>query len=136
MIAGEIQTGDAHEVSLVDRDDMLEALTTNRPDESLDVWRLPRRTARDDNFLDAHVLGALPEVLTVDRVLVADQKPGRSIIRKRFDDLLSRPLGCRMRGDVEVDDLSSMMTKNDEGEKYAELGVGTVTRSLATMSAK
>ena len=30
------------------------------------------------------------------------------------------PLGCRMRRYVEVDDFSSMMTENDEGEQYTE----------------
>ena len=61
----------------------------------------PAGSAGDHDLLDAHVLDAFPEVLTVDRIPIPDQEPWRLILRERFDDLPSRLLGCRMRCDVE-----------------------------------
>jgi hypothetical protein len=43
------------------------------------------------------VLDSLAEELTIDGVAIANQEPRRLILGKSLDDLLSRPLGCRMR---------------------------------------
>jgi len=121
MIVVEVSSKNSQQVPFIENDELIEALATNRSDESLDVRRLPWRAVRDHDLLDTHVLDALSEELTVDRIPIPDQEPGRLILGKRLDDLLSRPLGCRMRRDVEVNNHAAMMTEHDEGEEYAEL---------------
>jgi hypothetical protein len=120
VIVFQVAGNDPPKVTLVENDDVLEALATNRADESLDVRRLPWRPIGDHDLFDAHVLDPFLKELTVDRIAIADQEPWRPILGKRFDDLLSCPLGGRVLADIEVDDASPMMTKNDEGEEYPE----------------
>ena len=103
-------------MALAEHDDVVEALATDRSDESLHVRRLPGRTICDDHFLDTHVLDSLAEEIPIDGIAITNQKPWRSIIGKRFDDLLSRPLGCRMCGDIEMHDVSSVVPQNHKSE--------------------
>ena len=104
----------------VDNDDVMETLSADRAYEPLTIRILPGRLRRTNDFLDTHVIDALAKELTVDAIAISDQKSGRCIVRERFYDLLRRPLSRRMRGYVEVDYMSSMMTENDEGEQYTE----------------
>ena len=69
----------------------------------LNVRVLPRRSGSRDHFFDTHVLDALSEELAVDRITITNQKPRRLFIRKRVDDLLSRPFGRRMLGHMCID---------------------------------
>ena len=107
-------------MALVEDKDAIKALAADTADDPLDVRILPRGASCGNDFLDAHVLDLRAEEVSVNRVTIAKQEARRFVVRKRFNDLLSRPLGCRMRGDVEVGEMSSMMTKNHEGEQYAE----------------
>ena len=74
MIVVEIRLKNAFEVTLVEDDDVLDALSANRTDDALNVRTLPRRTERNDDFLDAHVLDPLSEV---------------SIYRSAFQDIVT-----------------------------------------------
>ncbi len=60
------------EVALAKSDDVVEQFTTNRAYDAFDVWRLPRRARRDDNFLDAHVLEAVPHLVAVNAVAITN----------------------------------------------------------------
>jgi len=66
------------------------------------------------------MLDSTLEELTVDRVTIAKQEALSLIEWERFNDLLRGPLRGRMSGDVEVNDMSSIMTRHDEGEKWAK----------------
>ena len=66
------------------------------------------------------MLDTLAEKVAVARIPITDQKSRRLVSGKRLDDLMRCPLGYRMGSDVEVDDVTPMMTKNDEGEEYTE----------------
>ena len=59
-------------------------------------------------------------MISVDTISIANQEPRRLFFRKRLDDLLRRPLGCRMGGNVEMDNHPAVVTKDNEGEQYAE----------------
>jgi hypothetical protein len=59
MIIVEIIGKNPPQMTLVEYDGVVEALATNRSDESLDVRRLPWRTVCDRDLLDALVLDTL-----------------------------------------------------------------------------
>ncbi len=74
----------------------------------------------DNDLLDAHVLDPLLEEHTVNGVAISDQEPRGMVLRKRLDDLLSRPLGRRMRCYVEVDYFPAVVMQHDKGEEYSK----------------
>ena len=104
----------------VERDDMVEALATDRSDNSLDVRRMPWRAVRSQYLLDAHVLDPCLEERSVDGVPISKQEPRNLVERKRLDDLLSGPTRSWMSRDVEVDDDPALVTQHDKGEEYAK----------------
>ena len=57
------------------------------------------------------MLDSTLEELTVDRVTIAKQEASSLIEWERFNDLLRGPLRGRMSGDVEVNDMSSIMSE-------------------------
>ncbi len=101
----------------VEYDDMTKALALNGADHPLRVRILPWRSWRADDFFDTHVCNSCLEILTVDPIAIADQKSWRFVLRKGFDDLLSGPFGRWMLGDIEVNQLPSVVAKNDKREE-------------------
>ncbi len=75
---------------------------------------LPRRAVRGDDFLDAHVFHTLTEVHAVDPVVISYQEARRFVIREGLDDLLAGPSCGRVGRDVEVNDPTAIMSKDDE----------------------
>ena len=68
VVIGDIHREHSLEMPVVEHNDMIEHIATDTPDEPLAVGIVPG-TARDDlHFFDAHVLDALLERHTVDRV--------------------------------------------------------------------
>ncbi len=99
---------------------MVETLSPYRADKALAVRILPGRPWRTDDLFDAHVPHAMLKHVAVNTIAITNQKTWRSIIGKRFNDLLSRPLGCRMRRYVEMDNVSAVVTQYHKSEKYAK----------------
>ena len=63
---------------------------------------------------ETDVLDAFREKLTVDRIPIPDQEPWHLSQGKRFDDLLSRPNGHRIRCDGERDDVPPVVTHHEQ----------------------
>ena len=120
MMVAEVSSKNSQQVPFIENDEMIKAVATDRSDHSFDVRKLPWRTACGHHLLDTNVLDPLLEELAVDGVTVADHKSRGMILGKRFDDLLSRPLGCRMRYAVEVSNTTSIVSQHHEGEEYPE----------------
>lgn len=96
--------------------DVIEALTPDRADETLDMAVLPRRAGRGGSvpyihrskpLCDEHAIGAIPIADQVSRCLI----PG-----ERLGDLARNPLGCRVRGDIGPDKLSAPKAQDHEPE--------------------
>jgi hypothetical protein len=58
---------------------------------------------RGEDFLDAHAFDALPKVLAVDAVAVAEEIGGCGVVREGVDELLGGPGGGGMLGDAARD---------------------------------
>jgi hypothetical protein len=101
----------------IQNDHLLEHLTADTANESFDVRILPWRVRCDDGLVDAHVPHPLPKGRGVDTVPITQEVSRRFLPGKCFHDLLRR-LRCRgMLGDVEVDDPTPLMGKDDKHEK-------------------
>ena len=107
-------------MAFVEDDDVIQALSTNRSDQTLDVWILPGRSPSGDNLFNSHVGYAILELVPVDAISITNQEPRRRIIGKRLNHLLTRPRSRWMSGDVEMDNHPAVMSQDDEGEQYAE----------------
>ena len=114
VIVFEVRVEDPLEMSLVEHDDMTKALASNGADHPLRVRILPWRSWRADDFFDTHVRNSGLEILTVNSVAIPDQKSGRFVIRKGFDNLLGCPFGRWMLGHVEMNDAPTIVAKNDQ----------------------
>src|SRR5215813_7348437 len=93
---------------------MIETLSANRSDYAFGVWILERRSRCGDYLFYLHSLYSQAKLFPVDLISIPEQIARRRIFRKCFDHLLCRPGGRRMRCDVEVNNLSSIMEQDDE----------------------
>src|SRR6266511_6042449 len=108
------------EMSLVQHDQVVEALPTKGPDDSLShrvsVWGM--HWGHDRRDPDAR--SVVNEVLAVTAVVVANEIPGLRAPGRRFDDLSPDPLCRRMLCDVDVDDAPAAMRDEDQRVYPAE----------------
>lgn len=104
-------------MAFVKNDAMIKALAPYRANHSLRVRILPWRARRDHHFFDAHALNSLAKCVAVDSIAITNQKSWCLIEGKSLDDLLCRPFGCGVRGDVEVDDVTTVVAKHNEREQ-------------------
>jgi len=79
-----------------------------------------RRTWRDHDFLDSHVLESLLEAVAVGTIAITDQILRCLVEGEGLDDLLCGPCRGRMGGDSEVDEPASVMSEHDEAVEHAE----------------
>ena len=110
----------AFQVLLGQDDHMVQTFATDGTDNSLHVGILPWRSTSRDSLFDAHVLDSVLKIMAVDQISIPNQKPRRCVIWKRLDDLLSRPLGSWILGDVEVHHAPTMMAQHDKRVQDAE----------------
>src|ERR671919_739153 len=76
---------------------------------------------RGDHFLNLHPFHSTSKFFSINRISIPKQIAGSGIIRKGFDDLLSGPLGCRIRGHIEMNDLPATVKEDDEAVQNAEI---------------
>ena len=73
VVVGDVPAKDPLEVRLAQHDHVIQTLSSNRTDHSFDVRILPRRSRRDQDLPDAHVVDPLPKV--VARVVQKSDRP-------------------------------------------------------------
>ena len=82
----------------VEHDEVSQTLAFDGADHSFGIWILPWPSWRANDLLDAHVRDSLLEVVAVDSVAIADQKPRRFVLWERLNNLLRSPFGRRTLG--------------------------------------
>src|SRR5208337_3265968 len=100
-------------MALVDDHDLVEAFTTNRADDALDVGILPGRSWRRNDLFDSHDPSPLLKAFPIRRVAVAQQVAWRGVPRKCLGDLTGEPTCGRMLGDVQMEDFPSSVAEDD-----------------------
>ena len=89
-------------MSLVQDDDVVQALATDAPDEPLDIGVPPRTSWGDEHFFNPHMLHPLPKRRAIDPVPIAQRMAWRFFPRKHIHYLLSCPPRRRVFRDVEI----------------------------------
>ena len=73
----------------MEHDHMIEALAPNGTNHPLHIGSLPRRSRRAEHFLDTHISHLSSEVITEDRIAVAQQVARELVKGEGFPQLLS-----------------------------------------------
>ena len=93
-------------MTLVEDDNVIQAFTADRTDETLDVGILPGRSRGSDDLGDAHRSNAMAECRTIRFVPVAQQIARRTVPGKGLRHLAGKPDLRGILRDLEVNNLS------------------------------
>src|SRR5262245_35940502 len=110
----------AAQVSLAQDDDVIQAFTADRTDETLDVGVLPWRSRGSDNLRDAHCANAITERRAIRFVPVPQQIARSSVPRQLRGHLAGKPALRGIWSDCEVNDPSTIEAEHDQGIKKLE----------------
>lgn len=88
VVIVEIRSQNSPQVGFVQNDDVIEDLAPDRADHALDVWGLPGRSRRGQDFRDRHGRQAFPNDMAIGAIAIPDEISRRCVPRKRLDDLL------------------------------------------------
>src|SRR4051794_31515461 len=92
---------EAHEADAARKNDhVIEALTSDRADQSFSIAVLPRRSRRCRSVANAHRANAARKRVAVSTVAITNKVLWRHIPAAGFGDLLSNPFGSRTGRDA------------------------------------
>src|SRR3954453_19253603 len=101
MVVREVRAKDASKVSLVEHDHMVQALSTDRPDDAFNVGILPRGTRRRADGRQAEPVDGAAERGIEGRVAVVEKESRGRVFREGLPKLLAGPRGSGMARHVE-----------------------------------
>src|SRR4030095_3069769 len=104
----------------VDHNDVIEAFPSNRADDAFSEGILPGRSRGDEDLAHSQAFHPPDEHTAVDRVPVAEQVLGRGLFREALDKLVSGPGGGGVVGGVDMDEFSTVVSKDQESEEQLE----------------
>ena len=107
-------------MSLVEHDDVIQAIASNGTNQPLNVWGLPGGARCDLDFFHAQRFGPAPEVQPVNAIAVTEQIFRGRGEGKSFAELLAGPTGRRALGDIEVEDSAAIVGEDDETVEHLE----------------
>jgi hypothetical protein len=120
VIVLEVAAQEPVQVTLVEDDDVVQALAADAADHPSDEGVLPGAPRSGDDLFGSHGLDALLEGGPVYAVAVAEQEAWGLLPGKRLGDLPGGPARGRMLGDVEVEDATTGVGEHDEDEQDLE----------------
>jgi hypothetical protein len=106
---------------------MIEAITTDTPNEALDLRILPWAPWGNHDLFDPHMPHPLPKRDAIDAVPIAQQISRFFVPREGVNDLLGGPRGGGVLGDVDMrrfSDFKAQLTQlaHDEGRAPGRIG--------------
>jgi hypothetical protein len=87
VVVGNVGAQEPVEMSLVQDEEMVEALAADGADHSLHEGILPGCARGGEDLADVHALDSSRELLAIDRVSITEQEPVNRIVRERLDKL-------------------------------------------------
>ena len=109
VIIFEIRNEGSTKGRLVKDDQVVEALTPDRPDHALNVGSLPGRARSPEYFLYTHGFRLLNVISAEDAISLAQHIARSGIPWKCLDQLVGGPFHCRMGCYVEMEDVAPIM---------------------------
>jgi hypothetical protein len=99
---------------------MVDALASDRSNQSFGEAVLPGRTWGDGLVTDAHGAQSVRDVSAIDAIPITDQVARRLSPRECLRDLACDPFSRRIRGDVDSDKVSAGQPDDDEDIEQIE----------------
>ena len=120
VVVTEVSAKQASEMPLVEHNEMIEAFPADGADDALGEGILPGRVGRDEDLVHAHAVDSTVKGVAVDRVTIPEEIAWGRVVGERLDDLLGGPSGRGVVGDVDVNELATIMSKHDERKEQPE----------------
>src|SRR4051795_8032420 len=102
------------QMSLAKHNQMIEALASDRADQSFGIAVLPWRSRRCRSVANAHRSNAARKRLAIDAVPITDEILWPALPTTCLRDLLGDPFGSRMRSDAEPQDAPAIMLEDQQ----------------------
>ena len=119
VVVREVTAQQASEMPFVEHDDVIEAFSSNRPDDALGEGILPGRSRRDEDLANSQTLHPPCEHVAVDGIPIAEQVLGRCLFREALDELVGGPDCGWVVGDVDMDEFSTVVSEDQESEEQS-----------------
>ena len=120
MVVGDVLKGQARGVPCAKDDHMVEEFSPGSQDSAFGVGILPGRPVRCPAWAGADRLDELNHRDAEDGVPVEDEDPRRGVEREGLAQLLDHPLGGRVVGCGELQDVSPSVVDDKEAVKLSE----------------
>ena len=102
------------QMPLANYDNVIQAFSSDRADQSFRIAVLPRRSRRCRSVANAHRSSASGKCLSVDAVPITNQIGRHCLPAAGFGDLASDPFGIGMRGDAKPHNSPPAVSKNEQ----------------------
>jgi hypothetical protein len=113
---------------------VIQALSSNRSDQSLEMGVLPRTPGCSQDFVHAHAFRHLAEFQPVRAVAIAQQIPRRMVPRKCLQKLSGGPFCGGVCGHRKMHQTSTVMARITNVNSSWNVMVGTTKKSMETKS--
>ena len=120
VVVAEIRRQGFLEMASVQDNVVVEALPSDRANESLYVRILPGAVRCGEKLLHAKRLDSQSNLSTVPAVPIAEEVTGRVSVCERLYDLLCRPSPSRMLGHIEMQHLATIVFQDDQYEQHPQ----------------
>jgi hypothetical protein len=120
IVVGQVSPQQPKEVSLVQDQEVVEALSPDRSDDPLDEGILPGCAWGDEHLTNPHPLDSPRELSAIDAIAITEQVRRSRISGEGLDDLPSSPGRRWMVRDVDVDEFTAVVSQDDEDEEQTE----------------
>jgi hypothetical protein len=97
---------------LVQHDHMVKRVSPDTADDPLTIGTLPRRSRGDFDLFNTHVAYSILKRLSVDRVPIPQEIPRGGVPWEGIHELLGRPLGGGVLGDIKMHDATTLVSQN------------------------
>ena len=108
------------EVLLVQDEEVVEALSSDRSDDPFGEGIVPGRAWGDEHLTNPHPLDSSCELGAIDLIAITEQVCGSRLVGECLDDLPRSPGGRWMARDVDMDEFTAVMAQDDEHEEQTE----------------
>ncbi len=120
MVIGDVLREKSLEMSLVQRDDIIQQLAATTSNPALGHAILPRALDRRLHTFYLHGSNRRGNFESILCVVIKDEDLGRGLIREGFAHLLDNPSAGRIPRNIEVQDASTVVADDEEAVEHVE----------------
>jgi hypothetical protein len=120
VIVGDVIGEKSLQMSLVQRDYVVEQLTAAAANPALSHSVLPRTSNRRSHRRNVHRFDGGGYCESILRVVIEYQEPGDRLVREGLSQLLNYPTARRMPTDIEVQDAPTVVADDEKAIQHVE----------------